>query len=499
MKFTEETTMKKRLTAIMILLGMLVTASCAEKADDTPDEGVGTKNTVVDVDTEPEETQISDDLPEGLFYDGKSFRMLIRNDVGWIEDMYVEESNGEIMNDAVYDRNQKVSERFGVKFELIKSSNANLDYDGYTAIQANEDAYEIIVPHARASFGYASNGYVLDWYSDMPYINFEKPYWNKACAESFSIGGRLYMMVGDLSYKNLGATDAMLFNTKLFTDLGIEYPYELVSSGAWTLDKLAEYAAIGTNDINGDGKFTMEDDCIGYITDEWIGPIQVLYSGNQRIVMKDENDLPYLSLNTPTTVELFEKYFKLIDSDAGLCRPWEGLDTSVASGRYARFVDNQALFVDGNIREIAFLRNMDADFGVVPWPKLDETVDKYYSNVDAGCNLFVIPITISDAEMVSAVLEALSCEGYKTVIPAFFDVALSTKYSRDSESIEMLNLVKAGRVYDLGYYNANLNLNSVGQTLFTTNKRDFASYYAKSEKAAQRQLDKDIKQYTGEE
>lgn len=489
--------MKKRITAIAILLGMLLTVSCAEKADNTPASD-NNADTAVVIETEPAETEISDDLPDDLFFDGKSFRMLIRNDTGWIEDMYAEEINGEIMNDAIYERNGKVAERFGVKFELIKSSDANLDYDGYKPIQANEDAYEIIVPHARASFGYASNGYVLDWYTNMPYINFDKPYWNSACAESFSIGGRLYMMVGDLSYKNLGATDAMLFNMKLLTDLGIEYPYQLVENGEWTFDKFAEYASVGTNDVNGDGKIVMEDDCIGYITNEWIGPIQVLYSGNQRIVQKDEDDLPYLSLNTPTTVELFDKFFKLIDSDGGLCIKWEGFDTSVASGRYGRFIDNQALFIDGNIREIAFLRNMDADFGVVPWPKLDENVDRYYSNVDAGCNLFVIPITVSNTEMISAVLEALSCEGYKTVIPAFYNVALSTKYSRDAESIEMLNLVKAGRVYDLGYYNGNLNLNSIGQTLYSSGKRDFASYYAKNEKSALRQLEKDIKAYTGE-
>jgi 5S rRNA maturation endonuclease (ribonuclease M5) len=326
-----------------------------------------------------------------------------------------------------------------------------------------------------------------------------KPWWDQAARENLRINQKLFMMVGDISYKNLGATNAMMFNKSLFDSIGLEYPYQLVYDNAWTFDKFAEYAQRGTTDINGDGKIAFADDQIGYVTDEWIGPIQVLYSGNQRIVQKDENDLPYLSLNTDLTVEIYDKFFALIDSDAGHCAAWEGLDSSVASatGIYGKFINNKALFLDTNIRGTVFLRNMDANFGIVPWPKFNETIDKYYANVDAGCNLIIVPITAGDAERTSIILEALCAEGYKSVVPAYFGVALATKYARDEESAKMLDIVKAGRVYDLGYYDNTLGvMNSIGENMFTTKSRDFTSLYAKNEKVANAQLEKIIKAYS---
>lgn len=482
----------KKILIIFIICTMIV-SGCAQPNTETSDNTVTVATEAVS-----ETTVLSDNLPE-TDYDGYSFRMLIRNDKGWIEDMYAAELSGDIMNDAIFQRNASVGERFGVIFEVIPSSNANYDSDGIKSILAGDDAYDTIIPHARASFDYALEKLLLDWNTDLPFVDLDKPWWDQDIRESLRINNKLLMMIGDISYKNLGATNAMLFNRNLFDDLGLDYPYQLVHDDVWTFDKFVEYADKGTSDINGDGKIAFEDDQIGYVTDEWIGPIQVLYSGNQRIVKKDDNDLPYLSLNTSLTIEIFNAFFDLIDGDAGHCSPWEGLDTSIASadGIYGRFINNQALFLDTNIRGTIFLRNMDANFGILPWPKFDETIDKYYSNVDAGCNLIIVPITAHDPERTSIIIEALSAEGYKNVTPAYFEVALATKYARDVESADMLDIVKAGRVYDLGYYNNALSVfNSIGQYMFINKSRDFASLYAKNEKSANKNLDKTIEAYS---
>lgn len=95
---------------------------------------------------------------------------------------------------------------------------------------------------------------------------------------------------------------------------------------------------------------------------------------------------------------------------------------------------------------------MDEDFGIIPWPKYDETIDNYYANVDAGCNLFIVPVTNPDPEKASVILEALAYESYLTVIPTYYDVVLTTKFTRDAESVEMLDIIRAGRVFDIGYY-----------------------------------------------
>ena len=92
---------------------------------------------------------------------------------------------------------------------------------------------------------------------------------------------------------------------------------------------------------------------------------------------------------------------------------------------------------------------MDQDFGIIPYPKFDEEQDQYYSRASFYMPN-VVPVTNSDLEMTGAVLEALNCAYANEVVPAYFEITLKTKYSRDTESEAMLDLVMENRVIDLG-------------------------------------------------
>ena len=65
---------------------------------------------------------------------------------------------------------------------------------------------------------------------------------------------------------------------------------------------------------------------------------------------------------------------------------------------------------------------MEDAYGVIPYPKYTEN-DSYASNVDAGVHIMVVLTTAKDPERTSIILEALSAEGQKTVMPAFYEVA----------------------------------------------------------------------------
>ena len=71
-----------------------------------------------------------------------------------------------------------------------------------------------------------------------------------------------------------------------------------------------------------------------------------------------------------------------------------------------------------NIKDVEKLRDMNADFGIIPWPKFDETEDKYYTNVDADCSLIGVPIANSRPERTSIIIEALAAEGLSVGNPA---------------------------------------------------------------------------------
>ena len=189
---------------------------------------------------------------------------------------------------------------------------------------------------------------------------------------------------------------------------------------------------------------------------------------------------------------MFEKYFPLIQSANTF------VDTKSSSGGTNRelFRDGHALFVDMNISDVSVLREMDAEFGILPWPKYDESSD-YLTNVDAGTNMFIVPITNKVVDNTSLILESMAILGREYVIPAYYDVALKTRNSRDEDSAPMLDIIMQNRVFDLGYYNTEMGgaYSSHFAELASENNPDFASWYEKKLKAATATRDKTIAAY----
>ena len=85
--------------------------------------------------------------------------------------------------------------------------------------------------------------------------------------------------------------------------------------------------------------------------------------------------------------------------------------------------------------------------------------------------------------MSAIITEALCAESYKKVVPAYYETALKTKYTRDDESIAMIDMIVNSRVFDLGYvYDAWNGASFIFQTLISANKPIFESYWASNEK-----------------
>ncbi len=480
--------MKKNFTALILCFLMLSGAvSCGSNDTAVTTETTLSEGTSSAVESTVETTDyLGDVLPDDIDMDGYTFRMFIRNDESYIKEMYIEESDGEILNDAIFERNSKVAEMYNITYSMVSPSNV-FGYGAENVILSGEDAYDLLVTHARHGFGYAHNGLVLDYNTDLPYIDTSKEWWNQDAVKEFAFNDKLYVLVGDISYYDFGSAIGMLFNKKLLNDYQLDSPYELVLNDEWTFDKFSEMAASTARDLNGDSMITSTDDQLGYIAGHWGGPNQIIYSAGERIC-RMEDGVMSLTLNTPRTALAFEKFFSFIVS--------EGMHVTAtdAESYLAVFEDGRALFSDTNqIRLVEQLREMEDDFGIIPWPKLDENVDTYYGIVNAGCSGFTVPITISDPEKTSLIIEALCYIGHTDVIPKYYDVVLTTKYSRDEASIAMLDIIYNGRVFDIGYYYNETYIgpiNSIGTIMSDSKNYNFASYYASLEQSTLANIEK---------
>jgi hypothetical protein len=83
-------------------------------------------------------------------------------------------------------------------------------------------------------------------------------------------------------------------------------------------------------------------------------------------------------------------------------------------------------------------------------PKYDEFQQSYHTYVAVSAPLLIVPVNHPDTEMASIVLEALAAEGHRTIMPAYYLVAIEHQFTRDLESAEMLNIAFDTRMYDLG-------------------------------------------------
>jgi hypothetical protein len=127
-------------------------------------------------------------------------------------------------------------------------------------------------------------------------------------------------------------------------------------------------------------------------------------------------------------------------------------------------VDNNpqgvSIFASGNslydwclVYNIIDMRSSDINFGIIPLPKLDEMQENYYSNTNAYSTALVsVPITVSDTDRAGLILEAYSARGMQEITPVFNDIQVMTKSIRDEESAEMLELIFANQMYDIGYF-----------------------------------------------
>jgi hypothetical protein len=198
-------------------------------------------------------------------------------------------------------------------------------------------------------------------------------------------------------------------------------------------------------------------------------------------VDKDEDDLPYFSI--PGNQKFFDIASRVISEVTS--RPGVLMDAyrfnlpshggRGTAARISFFRNGRSLFAVGAIPEMALLRDMPDDFGIIPFPKYNTDQPGYLTRVCGGFP-FVIPVTNQRTEIAGALLEAMACETRNTVIPAYYESALKGKYSRDTDTAEMLDLIFDTRVYVLGDTIWCYPIRTDITTVFASGRDNFVSF-----------------------
>ena len=438
--------MKKALALLLSLL-MLFAAACSETttADDAsaPDSAPA-PSAAAETEPETEDLTVKTALPEDLNFGGAAYRIQNIDCSSYYDTLTASEQTGDKLNDAIFVRDAKLMDTMGFVFEETVVPNDSAVNSIRQIVKAGDDAFDMYVSVDWRGYTLAQEGYALP-ISSLPYVDVSREYWAQSIHKDMSIRGKLYYAFGDHNLSTYDSVNTLLFNKAMSEDLGLPNHYQTILEGGWTLDLMQQNMALATNDKDGDGNWTV-DDTYGITShSKQVLPCFWIAAG-LRCVDKDEEDVPYFALPGNEKFEnLYERILSMMHND-------HLLYMSDSFPDYA----NNTLFIGGgalyNIVRVAFLhfyRDMDIDYGIIPYPKYEASQDTYYSRTE-GAYIHIYPITLTQFDLAGAVTEAMACASLNEVIPVYYDEVLKSKYTRDENSTAMLDLIYSNRFYDLG-------------------------------------------------
>lgn len=437
----------KRMISSLLLVSALVFAGCG---DNISTDDMTEVSSEMSTETVMSETRVTDDLPSELDFAGREFRIFSsvdgNVDSATFHASMLAEATGDILDDAIYNRNRAVMERFNITFTEEQRNFGESVSVIRNCVSAGDDVYDIVSLTDRDALHLAAAG-MLIYMDEIPYIDLEKPYWSESLNESMSYKGRYVLAYNDSSLTAYDFTHLLTFNKQMAENFGLQSLYDLVENGTWTLDKFGEYSSIVGADLNGDTKYDKEDR-YGFVSfAKYIAPCFWIGSGCLSIE-KNSDDIPEFSMHNERMLSVLKKAYDLT---------WGNTSWYVQTGSdayfdgYNLFANNHALFANANFGTLfgGTYREMITDYGILPYPKYDQNQEQYYSRVEGGFP-YSVPVTSKDTEFVGAVIEALACESHNLVIPAYYEIALKTKFTRDDQSARVLDLIMSNRIYDLG-------------------------------------------------
>ena len=359
-----------------------------------------------------------------------------------------EDYQGDQVDDAVYSRNRIIEQRFNVVFDGYTAGDEG-GTPGYTVCYnrlrqealAPTENWDLIMLINRDAYT-AIQEEMICLPSELKHIDMSKDYYLRDVNDALTIDGVPLFAYSDESVYTFERSVCIVFNQSEVTSLGMEDPYALVKSGDWTYQKMFEMVKSATR-MDADGK-TAFYGCSGMsdytATSYWFG------CGQTMLTTTNGNTGMRFSIGTSEAIiKITEEILALVDGGQMELKGWEGSDEKWIG----TFKDGRALFQNNIVGKVRLLRNVkDWDYGVLPYPKYSETQDHYYSRVvDAW--LHVVPKSCSDIDRASVILEALASGSSQYVFPAYYEKVLKYQIMRNPQDIEMLELIRAHRTFDL--------------------------------------------------
>lgn len=437
--------MKKRILSLFLCLLVILplAAACGDVNDpsgNSTSAPVGTASPEVTTESPYDENgYLRDAIPADTDLGGITLSMLYWDDAS-ADEFFVNETNGEAVNDAIYDRNIRVEERLKVGFDYIGTAGNNSNREAFLKYAQNAASggtnFDLYASYSMSTALLAYNGLCRNLLN-YPVIDLEKPWWPKSITTEATIRNKLYFISGDISTNLIYTMYGVFFNVDLQNEYNLESPYQCVKDNTWTFDKMFEMSsAFETSSVGGDVIY-------GFTAASNVYLDPFFFAAGLRTVDSDaEGNLKIAdSFHSETTEDVAGKVWDFLH------QPYSNFTDS----KNEFFVTGSSLFVMTTcLFAKTKLQNIGFKYGIVPTPKYSADQAEYTTLNGFTYSLYAISSTSEQPEAAAVALECLGSEGYRIITPALFEITMKARYAENKDAADMFELIRGGVTFDVG-------------------------------------------------
>ena len=427
---------------------------------------------------------------------GYNFKFMNIADIGWgMHIMDAEEQTGEPISDAFYLRNRYIESLYNCTISEEGFEWSSIANKLKTNARANDFTYDAYMVFLHAAGPLAQEGILCNFHN-IPNIDLSKPWWDQNIVRDLTICGSLFFATGDINMFANDATWILYFNKRLQAESGVENLYDLVASGKWTFDKFLGIIKNQTKDLDGNGVINYGDQ-VGFVTHQPSAGAFFQAAGESVFVRQGDDIV--INISKPRFSMVYDKIMEIMNYEATMnttnTKRWKftGIKQDPIDDT---FTEGKAMFCGEVTDCIARFRYMEDSFGILPFPKFDESQEGYNNLViGEGCLALCVPQGYPEPDSLGAVLDALAAESRNRILPAYYEMSLKRKHTRDEESAAMLDLIFSNRSYT---FDAIFDWGKLGTKIFesiTNDNNSLASIYEKSFAATEKDIDKALEKY----
>ncbi|HAN21686.1 MAG TPA: hypothetical protein DCP51_08470 [Clostridiales bacterium] len=369
-----------------------------------------------------------------------------------------EEKEGNVINDAVKTRNDKIEQEYGIKIEVVATKYPGDDIKN--SISSGLDNYQIVNDAVYKMLPNATSNYYKSLESD---LKLNSPWWDQNAIDNLSITDKTYFVAGDALITDDDNTYLILYNKTMYNENGELFGkhgdiYDFVRNGKWTIDSMYEMAKV-VSKPDENGLWSTEGGTYGLLGEAYGTGILVSGAGITSAEKTSDGGMQ-LMVDSEKSVNSFNKVFSMMtDTSATIRVDHFGYD--VGWGKISNmFIGNKGLFYCATTSSITSILNNDTEdkvtYGVLPIPKYDEAQEKYYNGINVyQSTVMAVPTTnIENYEATIYLMEALGFYSKNmssgSVTEAYYDTTLKLQAVDSQDDEDMLDIVFNNRLYDIG-------------------------------------------------